>query len=133
HILPFLITIPADELDKQLLENLKAEWPGILSWMIQGCLEWQSGGLQPPEAVQEATASYLEGEDTIGAWIDECCQRNREVWETRRALFVRWSKWAIKGGEPLGSRKGFVRSLGNRGYRPQRLHAGRGFYGLKIL
>ena len=29
-------------------EKLKAEWPGILAWMIEGCLEWQKEGLRPP-------------------------------------------------------------------------------------
>ena len=48
HLIPFSITIPSAERDPQLLERLKAEWPGILSWMIQGCRDWRSIGLQPP-------------------------------------------------------------------------------------
>ena len=33
-----------------------------MSWMIKGCLAWQSNGLQPPDVVKDATASYiLEG------------------------------------------------------------------------
>ena len=34
--------------DKLLPEKLKAEWPGILRWMIDGCLEWQRDGLGTP-------------------------------------------------------------------------------------
>jgi putative DNA primase/helicase len=55
HLNPFIVTIPVDERDTQLVERLKAEWPGILQWMIDGCLDWQEMGLAPPEAVIEAT------------------------------------------------------------------------------
>ena len=41
----------------------RAEWPGILAWMTQGCLHWQHDGLNPPEIVREATEAYLAEED----------------------------------------------------------------------
>jgi len=28
-----------------LTEKLKAEWPGILAWMIDGCADWLERGL----------------------------------------------------------------------------------------
>ena len=34
--------------DPQLEANLRNEWPGILRWMINGCLDWQSNGLVRP-------------------------------------------------------------------------------------
>src|SRR6266436_8900843 len=36
-LIPFTVTIPADKRDKDLSEKLKAEWPGILQWAIEGC------------------------------------------------------------------------------------------------
>jgi putative DNA primase/helicase len=133
HLIPFSVTIPAAERDPTLLQRLKAEWPGILSWMTQGCLEWQTSGLQVPAVVKEATASYLEAEDTLGDWIDECCERNPQAWATHAALFGSWSDWAEKAGEPQGSGRSFTQRMESHGYRPQRLHTGRGFYGLRIL
>jgi putative DNA primase/helicase len=59
HLIPFSVTIPADERDGELTEKLKEEWPGILAWLIKGCLEWQREGLRPPRAVLEATEAYL--------------------------------------------------------------------------
>jgi putative DNA primase/helicase len=42
NIVPF-IRKPA-VIDKQLEDKLRVEWPGILRWMIQGCLNWQTVG-----------------------------------------------------------------------------------------
>ncbi len=71
---PFEVTIPVHERDLQLAEKLKEEWPGILSWAIQGCLEWQRIGLAPPPAVIEATATYLAEQDAVGRFISERCE-----------------------------------------------------------
>ena len=43
--MPFTVTIPAAERDPQLTDKLKAEWPRILQWAIDGCAEWQEHGL----------------------------------------------------------------------------------------
>ena len=48
HLIPFNVTIGPEERDEQLPEKLKAEWPGILQWAIEGCLAWQQGGLCAP-------------------------------------------------------------------------------------
>jgi len=101
--------------------------------MIQGCQEWQAGGLQPPGVVRNATAAYLQAEDAIANWIDERCQLDPQAWEPTAKLFASWSAWATQAGEPVGSKKNLVQNLEARGYRPHRTHAGRGFYGLRIL
>ena len=56
NLLPFTVTIPASDRDPDLPEKLKVEWPGILQWAIDGCLEWQQDGLAAPPAVVSATA-----------------------------------------------------------------------------
>jgi putative DNA primase/helicase len=63
NLLPFTADIPPEERDEKLGEKLRAEWPGILYWMIQGCLDWKKRGLDPPPVVKEATREYLEAED----------------------------------------------------------------------
>jgi len=44
HLIPFTITLPSEERDPELAEKLKAEWPAILGWMVEGCLAWQREG-----------------------------------------------------------------------------------------
>ena len=41
-LVPFTVQIPLAERDKELPDKLKPEWPGILRWMIDGCLDWQA-------------------------------------------------------------------------------------------
>lgn len=57
--------------DKDLLSKLRAEYSGILAWLVRGCLEWQSQGLNTPTAVIESTEKYREDEDLTGQFCDE--------------------------------------------------------------
>lgn len=132
HLVPFTVTIPPDERDPNLRGKLKAEWPGILKWMIDGCLTWQQQGLRPSQAVLDATAAYLEAEDAFSAWIDECCVRDPNAWSQSNELFASWKAWADRTGEFAGSTKRFVQNLETRGFQPFRKMNGRGFQGLAI-
>jgi putative DNA primase/helicase len=57
-LVPFTVRIPPEERDPDLPEKVKAEWPAILRWAIDGCLKWQRIGLAPPKIVTEATDEY---------------------------------------------------------------------------
>jgi putative DNA primase/helicase len=132
HLIPFKVTIPRDDRDPDLGDKLKAEWPGILAWIIDGCINRQEQGLRPPQAVMEATAAYLAAEDAITAWIDEKCDRHRSAWDSATNLFASWKMWAEQAGEPPGSMKRFSPLLESRGFMPERKMTGRGFVGLKV-
>ena len=132
HLIPFAVTIPEAERDKQLAEKLKAEWPGILAWLIEGCLKWQSVGLEPPMAVVDATAKYLEQEDTVAAWIDERCERDPAAWASSTALFGSWTAWAVAAGEYAGGSKAFSQGLETRGFSRLKRSTGQGFMGLRL-
>jgi putative DNA primase/helicase len=130
HLIPFTVTIPPSERDQKLAEKLKAEWPGILQWMIDGCQDWQSQGLAAPATVRSATDDYFESEDAVGAWIEDRCDHRLDSWELTKTLFASWKEWAETAGEHAGTRKRFVQALENRGFRCQRRHNGRGIEGL---
>jgi putative DNA primase/helicase len=132
HLIPFEITIPPEQRDQELGEKLQAEWPGILQWCIAGCLEWQRQGLNPPPSVQDATASYLEAQDALTAWLDECCNQDRISWDSRKRLWTSWSTWALNAGEFVGNRRTFIDAMENR-FEPKRLGDGtRGFKGVEV-
>jgi len=72
--IPFAISFEGRE-DRELPARLEAELPGILTWAVFGCLEWQEKGLGLPFAVQDATRTYRQSEDVLGMFLDERCAR----------------------------------------------------------
>jgi putative DNA primase/helicase len=133
NLIPFTVTIPPEERDPDLTEKLKKEWSGILQWMIQGCLDWQRGGLAPPKAVTEATAAYLESEDAVSTWIEECCVRKAEAFEPRTKLYVSWRSWAERTGEDPRMAKWLYQKLEMRDRIFLHKSDGvRGFRGLRV-
>jgi putative DNA primase/helicase len=133
NLIPFTVHIPPEERDENLTEKLKAEWPGILAWMIEGCLDWQRDGLKPPQVVLTATAEYLESEDALTSWIEDKCDRSPQTKETSTDLFLSWKNWADATGEPSGTQKRFSQKLEERGFEKVRDKYGRSFQGLRLL
>ncbi|MGK9052134.1 phage/plasmid primase, P4 family [Neorhizobium petrolearium] len=105
--------------DPELPENLKAEWSGILSWLIAGCLDWQANGLVIPRVMDTATRAYFDAEDTFAQWLADCCEVGPEFADTSDNLWDSWSRYAYKLGEDPGTMKGsFAETLSQRGFRP---------------
>ncbi len=121
NIVPFTVK-PANP-DRQLTEKLKGEAGGILSWMIQGCLDWQANGLVRPRRVLEATAEYFDDQDLFGQWLDECCRvepENRHLAATPKELFEAWSNYAHAAGETPGTQTALGNALIKRGLTKDR-------------
>jgi putative DNA primase/helicase len=132
HLVPFAVTIPANERDQNLADKLKAEWPGILQWAIQGCLAWQRVGLSPPAAVMAATALYLDAEDGLGSWLADCCEQDKSAWQASGQLYGSWKTWAETAGEVACTQKRFSQYLEKAGFTAERRHSGRGFVGIRL-
>jgi putative DNA primase/helicase len=111
NLVPFTVTIPAAERDPGLAEKLKEEWPGILAWAIEGCLEWQRIGLAPPTAVSQATESYLIEEDAVGRFLAERCERHPQALVELRDLYAAWKKFCTESGEADMPQKSFSQKL----------------------
>jgi putative DNA primase/helicase len=137
NLIPFNVTIPKADRDPCLAEKLKAEWPGILTWMIDGCLLWQKeGGLHPPQAVIDATEGYLESEDAMATWISDRCELKASYEDTFAELFKSWKAWAELMRENVGSAKAFSNKLQARpGIRRKDIghSCARGFAGIHVV
>jgi putative DNA primase/helicase len=131
NLVPFTVKIPKEERDTSLPERLRAEWPGILAWMIEGCLAWQRGGLQQPAAVREATEEYLAGEDALNTWVTERCITAPDAWASRQELFTSWSNWAHGAREYVGTLKDFLAAMRSADFEESKRNGDRGFAGVK--
>lgn len=133
-IIPFIHKPKVANLE--LEEQLKAEWPGILRWMIDGAIDWQENGLVVPDVVTKATEAYFSAQDLIGEWIAEEC--DADVGNDHRkgapsALFAAWSAFAKRHNEEPGTQRSFGDALEARGFARGRNNAvGRFHEGIEL-
>jgi putative DNA primase/helicase len=98
-LVPFTVRIPEAERDPLLAEKLRAEWPAIFRWMIDGCMEWRRSGLKVPDIVRQATDEYLADQDTIGQWEDELARSPRSLCLHHHAGAVRVMEEMVRGAQ----------------------------------
>jgi putative DNA primase/helicase len=123
------------DLDKIIIAE---ELPGVLAWMVEGCLEWQKRGnlkTAAPEGIKVARENYRADTDVIGQWLKD---QTVEV-EGKEAL--------VKSGEAYKSFEQYCRGMnigamsqpqflreleGRPGIERSRDTSKRGFYGFKL-
>ena len=134
NIVPFNRQPPRP--DRDLEAKLKVEWPGILRWMIEGCLDWQTYGLVRPTIVLNATAQYFKDQDIFGQWLDEECDAepgNPHKAEGTSQLFTSWKSFSKQAGEDAGTTMAFAENLLRRGFVKARTNSmGRHYVGLRL-
>jgi putative DNA primase/helicase len=121
-LVPFTVEIPEDKQIKDLAQQLKPEYPGILAWCVRGCLDWHNNGLRSPVEVEDATAAYRKEQDALAWFIDEECSVIDTLTCKASVLYERYRKCAELNGRVASSRdawgaamteKGFVRYTNN--------------------
>jgi putative DNA primase/helicase len=112
NIIPFIHK--PENPDRQLEDRLRAEYPSIFRWMIEGCLDWRKHGLVRPEAVEKATDVYFEEQDLFGQWLQERCESG--LFEVTELLFKSWSDFAAANGEFAGTSRRFGDQLTKHGF-----------------
>ena len=116
RLVPWSVTIPPAEQDRKLPEKLRAELPGVLAWIVRGCLEWQREGLRAPEEVRQATKAYRAEMDVLAAFLADCCLRDEDETAFAGELWGAWKRWCEETGEQAGTQKRFGGRLAERGF-----------------
>jgi P4 family phage/plasmid primase-like protien len=136
-VVPF--TKKPAEIDKQLIDKLKAEGGGILKWAVEGAVLWQRHGLKVPGAVERVTQEYFDDENVIGQWIAERCSRAPGDWGASESLYADFKAYVERRGERAPNAKRWGQQLERQGFKRLRdpsvpKSAGpRGFAGIKLL
>lgn len=120
RLVPFTITIPEGEQDKDLPEKLKAELPGILRWIVEGAAKWLSLGLGCPEKVQTATRDYQSEQNVIKTFLEYCCTERQDAACGAKDLFTVFEKWRSDEGHPNVTQTKFGRMLSDIGFEKTR-------------
>jgi putative DNA primase/helicase len=122
RLVPFNVTIPEAEQDRELSAKLRAEWPAILRWAVAGCIEWQASGLNAPKEVLAATDNYRADSDTLGEFIDECCVVGPEHEAKASDLYRAYKAWAESHGEDVENQTRFGNRLTERDFEKHKSH-----------
>jgi putative DNA primase/helicase len=125
-IVPFTQTVPEDRRDKTLGDCLKSpeERAGILAWMVRGCLEWQRGGLRPPDSVRAAVAEYRAAEGRLAPFLEECTAASEHGEVPAGQLYAKYKAWADANGERPMSKRGLGLRLEEKGLTSVRTSGG---------
>jgi phage/plasmid-associated DNA primase len=99
---------------------VQTEAPGILRWLVQGCLDWQRHGLGAPAAVEHATAAYRREMDRLADFFEQRCELDPEAWCSSEALYTDYSAWCVAAGETVQSKRTFGMMLEERGFPADR-------------
>lgn len=95
RLIPFTRRFTGEADDRRLSAKLRAEVPGILSWLVRGCLEWQKQGLDPvPECVKVATQEYRKESDILAGFIADKCIEHPNATIRASELYSAYRQWA---------------------------------------
>jgi putative DNA primase/helicase len=121
RLIPFTRQFGPEDRDENLRGKLLEELPGILNWLVQGCLLWQREGLTAPEAVRAAVDEYRSEEDTLADFIEERTRQDAMGTIPHSNLFEAYRHWATENGNRyLLSRKLLAKRLRERGWQSAR-------------
>lgn len=110
HLITWPVVIPEGERDGYLQDTLlREEADGILAWIVRGAMAWQEEGLNQPEAMHEARRRYMEEEDIVGQFMEDCLD---VVAPVRRAagrgsadIYAVFKSWCTDQGHRIPSQK----------------------------
>ena len=77
HLIPFEYKFESEarrDMD-EVIEEFKAELPGILNWCIEGFNKFMESGLTAPEVVNNHVMEYKKELNSIASWYEERAER----------------------------------------------------------
>lgn len=132
RLIPFTVTIPDKERDKQLREKLQNELPGILAWAVRGCSAWQRDGLGEPNQVLQATAEYRREMDPLADFLEDRCIIEKMANVTSDALYNCFKSWCDYNCQEPITQKALGTKLSERGFTSKKIRGIRSWVGLRL-
>jgi putative DNA primase/helicase len=103
-LVPFEVQIQPGEDIKDFGERLQAESSGILNWLVEGCMDWQSQNKDAPvpDVIRAATEDYRHEEDLIGRFVADCIKQNPGGFVAGKVVHDTFKHWCESAGiEPM--------------------------------
>lgn len=129
-VVPFTQQFPPGR--RGFAEELLAEGPGVLRWLIDGWRLWREDGLGSCPAIEAATTAYFTEMDPIGSFVAECCEANPEAVEFASVLKGAYGRWCAQSSEEEKNATAFGRRLTDMGFAKGKSHGNIVRKGLKV-
>jgi putative DNA primase/helicase len=131
RVIPFDVRIEDADRDPNLPTALAAELPGILRWIVDGCIAWQEHNLNTPEQVRAATADWQLDSDWLAEFLDDAFL---EIGDgvgsiTAAELGKEFANWQGIAGASVNTKQ-LARELERRGCRKSRSGSTRKWVGI---
>jgi putative DNA primase/helicase len=132
RLIPFSVQFEKGKgLNDKLTEELLEELPGILTWAVEGCLEWQKEGLEPPKEVEVATSAYRVEKDNLIEFLKEACVANPQASVKSVDLYASYQSWCIGNDKTTLGKKNFAESLRNKGFNKVKMQGAQQWIGIE--
>lgn len=112
-LIPFSVTIGLEQVkERSYFDDLFGrELAGILNWAIEGWNLYKSEGICEPLAVTSATSEYIESNDIIALFAEECCLFGTNNSCVKSDLYKRYTDWCEDSGLKAKSKINFTKSF----------------------
>lgn len=138
YVIPFNVTIPDEEQDRELSDKLVEEYPAILNWMLEGRRKLIENGYRLPK--DNSLSRIIEERETefnsilkfmsIHKYLasPEGQYLNPVVWRSSKDLYAEYERWCKQNYiMDIQSKISFRNVLVNRGYHYERKAKGMSF------
>lgn len=126
-IIPFDITIPPQEQDKQLhTKIIESELSGVFNWVLDGLNRLlKQKHFTDCEAAQQAVEQYKSQSDSVKMFIDESDYKNSPTeWKLIKELYPEYRSYCIDCGFKPVHKSNFIKRLSGFGVIVSRLNVG---------
>ncbi|MEH6556306.1 MAG: phage/plasmid primase, P4 family [Oceanicoccus sp.] len=132
-LIPFNAVFSGAQKDPGLPKKLDAESGSILSWMIEGAVEWYANGLKPPEKIIRASAEYMESQDDLAAWIEECCITGANCKQGSGDLYRNFTRWKDARNEPVWSQTEWGKEMATKNFTKKKTGGKQQYAGIESV
>ncbi len=131
-ILPYQVTIPREEIDRQLSSKLKTELPGILNWVLAVLPALMTRGeFSPCASSERALELYRLQSDNVRLFLSEMCERSEATTTQGKLLFEAYRGYCFASTLKPVSKTRFFKRLDSLGYAPV-MYANVRYFNLKV-
>lgn len=119
-VIPFHAKIQGQNDKKNYTQYLIDHAGGaVLSWLIEGAMKVVAADFKVdrPQCVLDAIGAYREGNDWLGAFINDCCDVDASYQEKSGELYKRYREYCMENGEYVRSTTDFYGALEQAGYK----------------